>query len=129
MMSMTLQPNPELEREVTELALEHGIVTPWTAFVAVMEQEASARAEQQGAGTPPQTIATGESASEGTFYGDEREMRELSAAAPGAADVAAVESLGGGCAHCNSGGAGGGPRAIALSLVCIALTISRRRRR
>ena len=35
MTAMTLQPSPPLERQVTELALSHHILTPYTRFVAV----------------------------------------------------------------------------------------------
>lgn len=52
MTAMTLQPSPPLERQVTELALSHHILTPYTRFVAV--DSAAERRERAVREVPPE---------------------------------------------------------------------------
>ncbi|MFK7986990.1 MAG: PQQ-binding-like beta-propeller repeat protein [Sandaracinaceae bacterium] len=54
MLAMALAPNPELQEEVTQLGLEHHLLTQWTAFVAI-DEASRVDEESQTVHQPSQT--------------------------------------------------------------------------
>ena len=130
---------PELVREVTELALAYNFVTPYTAFLAIPESELGGEASTVAAARERKRKILADhpdaAALDGRDPSPER-IAAFSAAAPGDLDEAEEDGeyvkaspavRGRGCAGCAMSGDGGTASGL-LALALVALLLRRRRR-